>query len=126
MSFTPINRKQGSDKEQINEVHERLDEEPIAIASLGTEFVPSRRWRRGLPQDEWHYWDEPVTTAKLPKEYGPLYPPRKMDLSDAWVVKIVSSEMRAAERARLYPGNPHCQLWRNFFLRFAKVSCWEP
>ena len=103
MSSSPINRKQGSDEEQINEVHEELNEESIAITSLETEFVPSRRWRLGLPQDEWHYWDEPVTTAKLPKEHGPLYPPKKMDLSDAWVVKIVSSEMSAAERARLYP-----------------------
>ena len=114
MSFTPINRRQNSDKEQqsdkgsdreqqIYETHEKLNEEPITITSLKTEFVPSRRWKQGLPKDEFHYWDEPVTTTKLPKEYGPLYPPRKMDLSDAWAVKIVSSEISAAERVRLYP-----------------------
>ena len=102
MSFTPINpRNEGNN--EMDDLQERISRQPVAIAALGKEFVPSRRWRRGLPQNEWHYWDEPVTTAKLPKDHGPLYPLERMDLSDAWIAKIVSSEMSGAERARLYP-----------------------
>ena len=65
------------------------------ISSLSPDQVVSRRWTEDLPETSDYYWDTEIKDiSKKLREY----PPDNLDLSDAWVVAIVSSKLSREER----------------------------
>ena len=62
------------------------------------------RWVPGLPCNETYFYDEPVPEGRLIKKTDlPYFPYDGMDLSDAWTVKIITSDLTPAERGEKYP-----------------------
>ena len=63
------------------------------------------RWEQGMSIEN-TYWDEPLPGHKLDtkdKADQDLFPPTGIDLSDAWVIEIVRSNLTGVERAAKYP-----------------------
>lgn len=68
--------------------------------------VESTRWIPGKSHSKDFYWDEALFNHKLEKnnpDHQSLFPPSNMDLADAWVVKIVDSDMRQKDRNERWP-----------------------
>ena len=64
------------------------------------------RWEPGKPRNREYYYDEPVPTMRLKKkdtDDDGKWPPRKMDLSSAWVAVILKSDLTGKERQEKWP-----------------------
>ncbi len=65
---------------------------------------PPRRWQHGLPHSPDFYYDEDLPARTLNKTLDrAVFPPRNMDMSDAWVVKILKADFTGAERHAEWP-----------------------
>ena len=89
--------------------------------------VAPKRWAPALPITAAYYYNEPVPPVRqLSKEdekSAKLFPPR-MDLSDAWVVEIVRSDLTGRERAEMYPtvfGSKYLQ--RDYITMTDRLGC---
>ena len=86
------------------------DDIPRVLRHLdGLAGTPTRtlaRWTPGKPRTEDYYYDKNLPTQTLRKEYlvdKRLYPPSNMDLSDAWVIKVMASNLTGKERGIRWP-----------------------
>ena len=60
------------------------------------------RWIEGLPATEAYYDDEEIPVARLIAQ-GSGFPPKGIDMVDAWLVKIPESEPTGRARGIRYP-----------------------
>lgn len=70
------------------------------LSELKQGDVISRRWEQGLPRTNDYYYDEPVIVLT---KNSTDFPPKHMDLSNAWVVIVVKSGISGSARQSKYP-----------------------
>ena len=63
----------------------------------------SRRWSAGLSINGYYYYDEPVPSERLIEKKKQGFPPLFVNLSAAWVVRIVEFDLLKKDRAKAYP-----------------------
>ena len=65
------------------------------------------RWTKGKDKNGQYYWDEPgIPDYELHKgdlSEQLLFPPRSMDLSSAWAVAVIRSDLTGTVRHDRYP-----------------------
>ena len=89
----------GKGKKSIEEVLETI-QSTTGSAQESDNSIPSPNH----PASSSYYYDEPVPTYTLEKGNGShTFPPTSLDLSDAWVSKIVQSDLKREERNSRYP-----------------------
>lgn len=77
-----------------------IADEPIA--TLSRQESRKTRWTKKLPVTEAYYYDEDVPVARLVAKSSD-FPPRGIDMSDAWVVKVIESDFTGKIRGAHYP-----------------------
>ena len=63
---------------------------------------PKTRWANGLPTTDAYYYDEEVPVARLIAKSSD-FPPKGVDMSDAWLVKVLESDLTGKVRGARYP-----------------------
>ena len=57
----------------------------------------------GLVSTPEYYYDEPLPAGQLEKNNPGDFPPGGLNLSDAWIVKIVKSDLEKEDRFKAWP-----------------------
>ena len=63
---------------------------------------PKTRWVKGLPITDTYYYDEEVPVARLIAKSSDFLP-KGVDMSDAWLVKVLESDLTGKVRGARYP-----------------------
>ena len=64
--------------------------------------IPSK-WIPGKSSTSEYYYDEPLPAGQLEKKNPRDFPPDSLNLSDAWIVKIVRSDLKKEDRFKAWP-----------------------
>ena len=68
---------------------------------------PVARWKAGDPFTDVFFYDEPIPTGRLSWQDIPTkFPPDGMNISDAWIVKIVESDQKRPSKTSLIRHHP--------------------